>query len=364
MKNVIRFFAVLIVLINYQDSFSQNYKGTLSELFFGRQPSARAEAMGRGFVSVTGDALSYFYNPAGTASLQGLSLSGSFTGKYYLLDSAKYNFFSASYKIMDYGTVGFSRDYFTYGHEVVITDEFGNITGSYEPYVTNYRLTLSSEVIKEFYVGLNLNLLKNNTGSEVSVGNERSNNGDVFYFDLGVIKSFNIKSGKLNHLLNAGSSLINVNSASFSSVDASQKDKLPVIFRIGASYDLSIDDKNIISKLNSYNILLNLEYMDLFNSKYFAGFHSGMEFTFLEILSLRGGYYTQKITEECSNCKDKINEFTYGLGLNIPVRQLSENKIPLEVKFDYVNLKQPTTVNDFDDWKNFQTFTFTAGWIF
>ncbi len=364
MKKVIMLFAVLLMLFNSRDSYSQNYKGTLSELFFGRQPSARADAMGRGFVSVNGDAFSYFYNPAGMASLNGLSLTGTFTGKYYLLDSSKYNFFSASYKIKDYGTIGFSRDYFTYGEDVVTTDEFGNITGRYEPYVTNYRLTLSSEVIKDLFVGVNLNLLKNNTGSELSVGNERGSNGDAFYFDLGVIKSFNIKSGKLNHLLNAGSSLINVNSASSPSADASQNDKLPVIFRIGASYDLSIDDKNIISKLNSYDFLLNLEYMDLFNSKYFGGFHTGLEFTFLEILSARGGYYTQKITEECSNCKDNISEFTYGFGLNIPVRQLSDNKIPLEVKFDYVNLKQPTFINNFDDWKNFQTFTFTAGWIF
>ena len=81
--------------------------------------------MGRSLASVPGDALSYYYNPAGMASLEGLNLSRSFAGPYYLLDTAKYNYFSASYKIKKYGTVGFSRDYFTYGYDVIVTDSMG-----------------------------------------------------------------------------------------------------------------------------------------------------------------------------------------------------------------------------------------------
>lgn len=363
MKKIIKIFAVLLFTGIFCDSFSQTYSGTLQELFFGWQPSARAEAMGRSFASVPDDALSYYYNPAGLASLEGLNISGSFAGPYYLLDTAKYNYFSASYKIKKYGTVGFSRDYFTYGYDVIVTDEFGNITGKYEPYVTNYRLTLSSEVIKDLLIGVNLNLLQGRYGSEVSVGNERSNNSDVFYIDLGVLKSFNIQSGKLNHKFNIGTSLINLNSASYGN-EASQGDKLPVILRLGASYDLSVNDKSIIKKLNSYNVLVNAEYEDLLNSKYYGGFHSGLEFTFLELLSLRGGYYTMEIDDNCINCKDKLSEFTYGFGVNVPVRQLSDSKIPLEVKFDYINLKQPSHITNKDDWNNFHVYTIRVNWIF
>lgn len=363
MKRTITILAVLLFTGIFCDSFSQTYNGTLQELFFGWQPGARAEAMGRSFASVPGDALSYYYNPAGMATLEGLNLSGSFAGPFYTLDTAKYNYFSASYKIKKYGTAGFSRDYFTYGYDVIVTDEFGNITGKYEPHVTNYRLTLSSEVFKDLFVGVNLNLLQERYGSDLSVGNERSGNDNVFYADLGVIKMFNIQSKKLNHKFNIGSSIINLNSAKYGS-EASQGDRLPVIFRIGASYDLLVNDKSIIKKLNSYNVLVVAEYEDLFNSKYYGGFHSGLEFTLLEMLSLRGGYYSRKITDNCANCKDKLSEFTYGFGVNVPVRQLSDSNIPLEVKFDYINLKQPSQITTKDDWNNFHVYTIRVNWIF
>lgn len=363
MKKTFAILAVLLFTGIFCDSYSQTYNGTFQELFFGWQPGARAEAMGRSFASVPGDALSYYYNPAGMASLEGLNLSGSFAGPFYTLDTAKYNYFSASYKIKKYGTVGFSRDYFTFGNDGIITDEFGNIIGMYEPHVTNYRLTLSSEVIKDLLVGVNLNLLQGRYGSDISVGNERSSNSDVFYIDLGVLKLFNIQSKKFNHKFNIGSSLINLNSAEYRT-DASQGDRLPVIFRLSASYDLSVNDKSIIKKLNSYNVLVNAEYEDLLNSKYYGGFHSGLEFTFLEMLSLRGGYYTSEITDNCANCKDKLSEFTYGFGVNVPVRQLSDSKIPLEVKFDYINLKQPSQITTKDDWNNFHVYTIRVNWIF
>ena len=365
MNKILMILTTIIFSFNFHDTFAQTYNGSFQELFFGWQASARAEAMGRGLSAVKGDALSYYYNPAGLASAEGLNLFGSFAGPYYILDTADYNYFGASYKIKKYGTVGFSRDYFTYGYDVIITDEYGNITGTYEPKMTNYRLTLSSEVIKDLFVGLNLNLFQPRLSSgELTVGNETGGNSDVFFADLGVLKSLNIKSKKLQHNFNFAASLMNFNFAEYSFSDGDQGDPLPVIFRIGASYNLLPEDMSIISKLRSYNILVNLEYEDLFNSKYYGGFHSGLEFTFLEMLSLRGGYYTQEITDNCNNCKDKLSEFTYGFGVNVPVRQLSKGEVPLEVKFDYINLKQPTQVTDKDDWNKFHVYTIRASWIF
>jgi hypothetical protein len=381
MKKLFTLLAATIFTFISCNVFSQNYNGTFQEFFLGRQPSARAEAMGRGLSAVTGDPLSYYYNPAGIASLKGLNLSGSFASPYYFYEEGKYNFFSASYKIDRYGTIGLSRDYFDYGfdNEFVITDEYGNVIGAetYDPALTGYRLTLSSEVIKDLYVGANVNLLHSGGKPELTVGNETGGgNNDVFYFDLGAIKSFNIKSKKLDHKFNIGSSLMNATFAEYSSVDADQGDPLPVIFRIGAAYNLSVDDKNISPKLNSYNFVVNLEYEDLLNSKYYSGFHGGVEFTFLEIISLRAGYLTME-NESYSTVLDtagnvisyqkvgfSANEFTYGFGLNIPIRQLTDSKTPLEIKFDYVNLKQPALNERKDDWENFQLYTIIVNWIF
>lgn len=362
------------------DSLSQNYNGQFRELYFGRQPSARAEAMGRGLSAVTGDALSYYWNPAGMAGTKGLNLTGSYAKPYYNLDDASYNYFSASYNFGKYGTAGLSRDYFDYGidDDIVITDEYGNYvrTETYDPDLTTYRLSYSAEVMKGLFAGTNLNLLHVFTGMEnnLTVGNEQGSGGskDIFYFDLGVIKSFDLKSKGMDHKVNLGSSLVNVNFAEYSTVDESQADPLPVIFRLGAAYELSLDDRSISSKLKSYNFLVNLEYEDLFNSKYYSGFHGGLEFTFLEIVSLRAGYFTSDnrnatydtlingIREEGFS----TNEFTYGFGVNIPVRQLTDSKTPLEIKFDFVSLKQPPLNEKKDDWKNFQVYTLIINWIF
>lgn len=382
MKKTFTILAVILYFITTNYSFAQTYNGAFYEMFFGRQPSAKAEAMGRSIASIPGDAISYYYNPAGMASLKGLNLNGSFASPYYSLDTARYNFFGASYNIKKYGTVGLSRDYFNYGYEdeIIVTDEIGNVTGTYtyDPDITNYRMTLSSEVIKDLFVGVNLNFLHPDLIPDeynLTVGNEKFQDENVFYFDLGVIKAFNIKSNKLNHNINLGTSLINVNSADYSPIDEDQGDKLPVIFRLGASYDLSLDDRSISSKLKSYNFLVNAEYEDLFNSKYYGGFHSGFEFTFLEILSLRAGFYTQDNMNNDASFDDSgnvtinkientLNEFTYGFGVNIPIRQLTNGKTPIELKFDYANLKQPPYINDEDSPGNYHVYTIIFNWIF
>jgi hypothetical protein len=388
MKKIITILAAILINSVYYDAFSQTYNGAFYEMFFGRQPGARAEGMGRGMASVTGDATSYFYNPAGTGSLKGLNLNAGFGGPYYSLrnyklDSAYYDYFGASYNYKKYGTIGFSYDYFSYGFNYKInrTDEYGNIIGTYtyDPEIAIYRLTYSLEVIKDLFVGTNLNLLHPDLIQQqgTSVGNETSyEDKDVFYFDLGAIKSFNINSGKLNHNINIGSSLINLNSAEYSIGDASQAEKLPVIFRLGAAYDLSADDRSIVSNLKSYNFLVNAEYEDLFNSAYFGGFHGGIEFTFLEILSLRAGYYSQNAAERFAITdtngvvtgqvyeEKTVNEFTYGFGLNIPVSQMTKGKTPVEIKFDYANLKQPSYVKDEGSPGNYYVYTILLKWIF
>ena len=368
MKKTFTIFAVIFFSGIFCDSYSQTYNGVFQELYFGRQPSARAEAMGKGLASVTGDANSYFYNPAGPASLKGLNLNASFSNPYYVLNNAYYDFFGASYNINKYGTAGFSVDYFDYGINVNVTDEFGNVTGTFTPKITNYRLNLASEVIPDLFVGLNLNLLNPdlNSGFSLSVGNEKGSEGNIFYFDLGVIKSFNFSSKSLDQKINLGTSLINVNTASYSFSDASQGDQLPVIFRIGAAYDLSLNDRTIVSKLKSYNFLINIEYEDLFNSAVYGGVHTGLEFTFLEILSLRGGFYTQKINDHGFNSinENSLSEFTYGLGLNVPIKQLTNGETPVEFKFDFASMQQPSYIKIKTDWDNFFVYSFILNWIF
>ena len=386
MKKIFTVLAVIIYIVTYYDAQSQTYNGALYEMFFGSEPSARAEGMGKHLSAVTGDAFSYYYNPAGMASLKGLNLNAAFAGPYYTTDNKKldnsyFDFFSASYNIKKYGTAGLSADYFKYSYDRTAYDEFGNArVVSSDLSNTIYRLTLSSEVIKDLYAGLNLNLLhQDNDLSDFAVGNEKGTGKvDVFYFDLGVLKSFNFNSKKLDQKVSVGTSIINVNTATFAYLDDVQQEQLPVLFRLGASYEMNINDRSISSKLRSYKFLVDAEYEDLFNSKYYSGFHGGFEFTFLEILSLRAGFYSQENVESMysfdttsgifninvSKNENDISEFTYGFGLNIPVKQLTDGKTPIEIKFDYANLNQPSYKKDSDSPGKFHVYTIIFNWEF
>jgi len=350
--------AILLYFAVCKESYTQSYEYDFQEFFFGRQPSARSEALGRSFVSVIGDANSYYYNPAGLEGLKGLNFSGTYANPYYLAEDANYNFLSASYKIANYGVVGISRDYFKLA-DVIVTNEFGVPQGEgHTLSLSNYRLSIASEVFKDFFAGANFNLFRSYDETFFSIGHDGASK-NVFYIDLGLIKSFNFKAKKLSHIINLGSSIINVNSAK---MDGDYL-KLPVIFRIGASYNLLIDNKDIVPGLRTYNFLITSEYQKLFNSDNYDGMKAGLELTLLELLSLRTGYYFQGI-HDCDNCKKNLSEFTFGFGINIPVEKLSKSDIPLNIKFDYTALEQPTYVTNIKNWNDFHVYNLKLNWLF
>ncbi|MEO8664114.1 MAG: PorV/PorQ family protein [Ignavibacteria bacterium] len=350
----------LILFISCSRSYSQTYNYEFDEFFFGRQPSARSEALGRSFVSIVGDANSYYYNPAGLAGLHGLNLSGTYADPYYLATDASYNFLSASYRIGNYGVVGISRDYLKLA-DVQVTNEFGVPTGKeYTLSLRNLRLSIASEVIKNLYAGVNLNFFRSYDFTSFNIAGDGQPE-NIFYADLGVIKSLNFDGKNLKHTVNFGSSIININSGGGNG-DYLQ---LPVIFRIGAAYNLIIDNKEIIPNLKNYNFLLTSEYQKLFNSDHYDGIKTGLEFTLLELLSLRTGYYFQDIRKDnCENCKKELNEFTFGFGVNVPIQKLSKSNIPLNIMFDYTALEQPSHVTDIKNWSDFHVYNLRLNWLF
>src|ERR1700752_4350542 len=83
--------------------FGQYKSGFLTENFFGRLPSARAEAMGQSYTSIDGDLSSIYFNPAGIATIKGLELNGSYTPPtFYLASGGFTSFFAAGCRINKY----------------------------------------------------------------------------------------------------------------------------------------------------------------------------------------------------------------------------------------------------------------------
>lgn len=350
--------AVFILFIIPTISFGQYKYGFLQETFFGRQPSARAEAMGRGYSSIDGDLTSIFYNPAGIATINGLEIDGSFSSPYYLAKYAKYNFTSIGYRFNDYVIIALSRNNFTLGQEITYTDINGNSLGTATPKNSNYTLTFSSQPIKNLFLGLSTNYF---------IWQPINKSATAIYFDFGVIKKIDfLQKDGFNHSINIGASITNVNysKATIEFNGNTGTENFPVITRYGANYQFILNKGFLIDTLKTFKFLLQGDYKMLLNSQYHSGIHTGAEFKFLEILSVRVGYYKEKQYDydiPTSN-KNEISAITYGFGLQLPIDKLTQ--IPLNINFDYTSLPQPTYSVNRVIWDNFTTYNLRLNWIF
>lgn len=339
-------------------SFGQYEYGFLHESFFGRQPSARAEAIGRSYSSLDGDMTSIYYNPAGTATIKGFEVNGSYASPYYAITKAKYTFISMGCKIKDYLIIGISRNHFTFGEKVYMVDVIGNLISEYTPTNTNYTLTLSTQPIKNLLIGLNTNYF---------IWDIINNKSTTLYFDLGVIKKFHfLQKEASKHSVSIGASISNFNYSRITlknNADISTYN-LPVTTRYGTNYQFSFDKHTLIEELNTFRFILQGEYQKVFNSDYESAIRTGGEIMLFELLSVRAGYYKEYVNDYGfpDINKNKIGGITYGFGIHIPLYKLT--KTPLNINFDYTNLPQPSYSKTYTDWDHFTTYNLQLSWVF
>lgn len=354
MKKLLTTFILALPLL----SFGQYQYGFLQELYFGRQPSARAEALGKGYSAIDGDLASIFYNPAGTASLKGAEINTSFASPFYSYENAEHSFISAGFNINKYLTVGISRNHFSFGEEIGVINTTGNSNGeTHIPKSSIYTLNLSSQPINNLFLGLNTNVLNWNPVDQ---------SARTTYFDFGAIKKFDLRQQKAtNHALSLAASITNLNFAEISlEYNGNEtKNDLPVITRYGLNYQFHLNQQWLFDTLKTFSLMLHGEYQLLLNSDYHNGFHTGVEMMFFEILAARIGYYQESQNDynfPAAN-KSEISDITYGFGLQLPLHKLT--KLPLNLNFDYASLPQVSYTTQANSWENFSTYTLRLNWV-
>lgn len=325
-------------------SFAQYQPGFLPEFFFGRQPSARAEAMGKAYTSVDGDMGSVYFNPAGLATAKRIEINTSYTPPGYYSSKGYYTFYGLSYKAHKYFQISVSQFQFNLGKTPII-----NATKT--PYVESNSLTISSEPIKNLLVGLNANYFIWQPGIDKT--------SKTLYFDFGLIKIFPIFSTKqLHQTLKLATSVSNVNYASTTAVfnNISEKYHMPVITRYGASYQAAIGRYHLFDSTNFLKYSILAEYQLLLNSSYRSAIKFGCEITWANFLSIRTGWYREKVydfglPDENNN---SIAGLTYGAGLRMPL--YSVFKVPFTAQFDFTSLPQVSYSKNKTSWANFNTY--------
>lgn len=321
------------------------YKGLLSESFFARQPSARAEAMGKAYTSIDGDLNSVFFNPAGISSIKGIEMNASYTPPSFYLTEGYYTYFAAGVKVNDYLRLAVSQYQFNLGEAKI--------------YTKNNTLTIGAEPVKNLYIGLNANLLVYETGV---IGDVKA-----FYLDLGAIKKFEfLKKETSAHSVNIGASVSNFTMSVFTFEKSKYESvsELPVTGRFAVNYQFLFDKKLIRPEVETLRILIQGEYQNVFNSDFYSAYRTGGEILLFEILALRLGYYKQEENDYRLPLEnyDEISAVTYGLGLQLPIHKLTN--LPLNIRFDYASMPQEPYSKIYTDFDNFNTYSLRLNWLF
>ncbi|MCH8317516.1 MAG: hypothetical protein IIA88_03325 [Bacteroidetes bacterium] len=98
----------------------------------------------------------------------------------------------------------------------------------------------------------------------------------------------------------------------------------------------------------------------------------GTELTFLEILSVRIGYFSEKHYRLLSNdntiysystIPQKVNKITYGFGIQLPLNKIYGNKFPINISIDYALLPQEFYINSWDDKDYYNNINVSINWV-
>ena len=150
--------SLLVVLYTFA-SYSQGFvtdvskRGTSAATFLSIGQSARAIGMGSAFVGVQGDPSGMYWNPAGIAYIDGVSLLFDHTN--WIADVG-YNFFAGTYSIEGLGTIGLSVIVSDIGEMDVTTINQPEGTGQTFS-ATDFAVTLAYAVklTENFAIGFN-----------------------------------------------------------------------------------------------------------------------------------------------------------------------------------------------------------------
>lgn len=329
-----------------------DYRDSYSELFWGRQPSSRAEALGRGYVTIDGDMDAYFYNPAGIANINFMDIKFTTSSPYYFAEKTRYYQFGLGYNLNNNIVIGLNINLMSYGEEYYVTNEqtFGP-DGKVTPYLSNYTITMATPLSDKLSVGCNINYFSENYGDDPH---------NTLFFDVGTIFKHKLPSSFASeNELSFGASVTNLTSSKVKYDDFDVD--LPVISRFGFSFYTSPKLAELMPDMKILEILGQVEYQYLFNYDYRDGLHLGLETKIFEMFALRFGYYYENIDDhDHDDNEDQLSQFTYGLGIDIPVYKFTD--CPIRLQIDFTSLPQVSYSKIWTDWDNFNSFTIKLSW--
>jgi len=220
-------------------------------------PDSRASGIGDAGLGLSPDANQLFWNPSNLAfGKDKLQISLSYVPWLRDLVSDMNLAYLALYgKLNDKQALGGSLRYFSLG-EIAFTDENGNFIQNFKPNELAIDFSFMQKFSKHWSGAISARYISSNLTGGVSVGGVDSKVGRSFAVDLSA-SYVNLKSrlGSKKMEIFTGIDLSNIG-AKMSYTETSQEDFLPTNLRLGAGFNVHLDDYNELSWEINFNKLL------------------------------------------------------------------------------------------------------------
>lgn len=351
--------AVMVIISNMVSPGNVEAQGEIPipYMIVGRQPSARAEALGRNFMAANGDITSTFYNPAGLALIDGINITGAKASPFYLATEAEYRYLGIGVTLGNFGSFGFSM--FNFDSNSSFFFESTNK-------IAMYTISYARQVRSDFFIGINLDIIEEKIDIPSGTGPFDKLLRRAVYLDAGFLKYIHLgNSSEISHKIGVGASINNFTSSDIKITEKSLSvpgDELPVVLHLGVSHHLSLNKKVFIPELQTIEAAIYVEFQDFLNKDTNHGFKLGSELLLMEIFALRAGYFAEKQTPSSEN-KKWLTDFTYGFGFQLPIEKFKNHRYPVTLKFDFIAKGHAlyTTENIFSI-GDFSVYTFSLSW--
>lgn len=284
---------LLLALLLFAPSAHAQKVGSTSMQFLKVLPSARAAAVGEAYSVWASGAEAIFWNPAGVDLVENHEFSLTYTD--WLFD-ARQGAFSYAASLGDYGSVGIQLQYVDFGEFEETTNErpfisnpeLPGMTGrTFRPYSYVIGATYARHLTDRFALGLGVKFAQESLFDQGTV-NAQVRQGvfdDVSTRASGMLFDFGIRYVTGFRSVQIASAVQNFGADVRYAVESYP---VPLLFRVGIAADLVGINGLFVGGQEGNQLRAAF---DIFHpNDYAQQIHLGLEYEFMRVLSLRGGY--------------------------------------------------------------------------
>ena len=223
--------------------------------FLSIAPDSRAGAMGDAGVATSPDINSIKYNAAKYAFIEddfGVSISY-VPWLRKLVNDINLAYLSGYKKIGDKQVISGSLLYFSLG-DITFTDEFGSTIMNYTPNEFQFNFAYTRLLSEKLAMSMSLGYVYSNLSG--SIGNQYTTAGKSVTADIGLFYKTQLEVSGKETDLNLGMSITNIGNKMSYSSNNDEKSFLPMMIKMGASWEINMDDYNSIMITGEFGKLL------------------------------------------------------------------------------------------------------------